>query len=80
MSRRKPVIKNRVDAAIEKAIVELALAEPTWRQTRVANELAKQGMKVLPTGARCVWQRHGLERKEKRLRALEAKVAQEGSS
>jgi transposase InsO family protein len=77
-SKRKPNPKNRVSEETGTAVVKMAFEEPAWGQIRVSNELRKAGIFVSGCGVRGVWLRHGLETMQKRLKALEARVAAEG--
>lgn len=78
ISRKKPVIRNRVEAHIEEAVIKLATDNPALGQVRASNELKKKGLFISPGGVRSVWLRHDMETFKKRLKALEALVAQDG--
>lgn len=77
-NRRVPNRKNRVDPNIEQAVSEYAIEQPAHGQVRVSNELRKKGIFVSPSGVRSVWLRHDLANFKQRLKALEAKVAEDG--
>jgi transposase InsO family protein len=77
ISRKKPCPRNRVEEHVEKAVIEFAINKPAYGQLRTSNELKKKGLFVSPGGVRSIWLRHDLETFQKRLKALEAKMAQE---
>ena len=77
-SRRQPNLKNRVDEPTEQAVLTHALDYPAHGQLRVSNELRKAGIFVSSSGVRSIWLRHGLASFKERLKALEAKVAEQG--
>ena len=77
-SRRGPNTKNRVDPAIEQAVIDYAIEQPAHGQHRTSNELRKKGIFVSGSGVRSIWVRHDLENFKKRLKALEAKVQADG--
>lgn len=77
--RRQPNLKNRVDEAVESAVLAYAVAEPAHGQVRTSNELRKQGVFVSASGVRSIWLRHNVANFKQRLRALEAHVAQTGA-
>jgi len=78
ISRKKPIIANRVDPAVEKAVLDMAVDYPAYGQLRVSNELKKNGILVSPGGVRSIWLRNDLNNLKKRLVALETKMAQDG--
>ena len=78
ISRKKPVIKNRVPEHVERAVVELAIENPALGQLRASQELLQRGIIVSSGGVRSIWLRSDLETMSKRLKALEARSAQEG--
>jgi len=77
-TRRKPNHKNRVPQEVERAVVEIAYEHPAFGQLRASNELRKRGISISAAGVRSVWLRNNLETFKKRLKALEARVAQTG--
>lgn len=78
ISRKKPVIRNRVPEHVERAVVELAIENPALGQLRVSQELLQRGIVVSSGGVRSIWLRNEMETMKKRLKALEARSAQEG--
>jgi hypothetical protein len=71
ISRKKPVLKNRVSQEIENAGVMLAVEQSG--QVRVRQLTEKCGLR-LSRRVRCVWLRHDLGTLKKRLYALKPKV------
>jgi transposase InsO family protein len=79
LSRKRPNLKNRVPQHVEEVVSEFALEFPAYGQVRAANELNKRGIIVSSSGIRLIWVRNDLETLKKRLKALEKKVANEGT-
>jgi transposase InsO family protein len=77
-TRKKPNLKNRADEETEKKVLEFAVAQPAYGQTRASNELRKLGTFISPSGVRSIWLRNNLESFKKRLTALETKSQNEG--
>ena len=77
-NRRVPNEKNRVDKAVEDAVIAYAIEQPAHGQHRTSNELRKRGIFVSGSGVRSIWLRNNLENFKKRLKALEEQVARDG--
>ena len=71
ISRKKPIIRNRVPEHVERAVIELAIENPALGQLRVSQELLQRGIVVSSGGVRSIWLRNELETMKKRLKALE---------
>lgn len=78
-NRRKPNPKNRVDEAVENAVIAYAIEYPCHGQVRTSNELRLRGVFVSPSGVRCIWLRRELASFKQRLIALEKHVAKTGA-
>jgi len=78
-TRRKPNLQNRVDPAVESAVLAHAIEEPSHGQARTSNELRRIGVFVSGSGVRSIWLRHDLANFKQRLKALEAHVAETGA-
>jgi winged helix-turn helix protein len=48
MSRKKPLLQNRVPEEVEGAVVHLAIEYPAYSQLRACNELKRQGIMLSP--------------------------------
>ena len=78
VSRKKPIFKNRVASHVEKAVVDIAVEFSAFGQVRASNELRKMGIMVSSGGVHSIWKRNSLNTIDKRLKALEKKVSEEG--
>ena len=78
VNRRKPCPKNRVAAEVEEKVCQMAIDPPAWGKLWVSNALRAERVLFSPTGVRSIGLRHDLETFKKRLKALEARVAQDG--
>jgi hypothetical protein len=78
LRRCQPKGKTRLAPEGEAAGCSLALEQPAGGPVRAAKELAHGGMpRSAAAGGGGVWERNGLENRQKRVRAVEAKVAPE---
>src|ERR1700756_1000397 len=78
ITKRKPILKNRVEAAIEHAVVALATEQPAYGQVRGANELRRRGLTISPAGVRRGWARPHPEDPPQRVKGPGGQSAPDG--
>ena len=78
ISRRKPVLKNRVEEHIEKAVVELALESRHSVRSVWRTNWPSMACGFLPQG--CVWMRHDLQSFWNRKLAAKVKLTRNGQT
>ena len=52
ISRKKPILRNRVPEHVERAVIDLAIENPALGQLRVSQELLQRGIVVSSGGVR----------------------------
>lgn len=68
--RRKPVMSNQADPALEKKIIEATSQYPLLSYLRLAAALRAGGVMATPAIVRGVWNRYGLTTRRARMRLL----------
>ena len=66
ISRKKPIMKNRVPSDVEQSVIDLAITNPALGQLRASNELKQQGVLISSSGVHSIWLRNDLEIMRKR--------------
>lgn len=78
VSRKKPLLKNRVSGNVEDAVCRLALQHPGYGQQKASEALKAEKVIVSPSGIRSIWMRNDLETYPKRAQAIRTKVLYDG--
>ena len=55
LSRKNPILKNRVPKHVERAVIERTIQNPTLGHKCASRELQKTGVMVASSGVRAIW-------------------------
>ena len=55
LSRKNPILKNRVPEHVERAVIERTIQNPTLGHKCASRELQKTGVMVASSGVRAIW-------------------------